>query len=235
MSIIQFPLELLQQIFLLADNPRFVKVCRTFRDAINAYPSLKIQWLLQRHGNDCQRALEEGQRWGFFDVTILQQLDATNYQRLLKAGKRNPPKQLLFTKRPLATRLFKEDDRDGRNYDLVKTLLERGALPDYPNGYPMVKSIQKGNAKMVKLLLDYNAKIDKLALTLIVNLNNYEIAKLLLEKGVAADGELLAMAAKKNNGRMMDLLKKYGAEPDKILMNHYDENPSYILHKHSLS
>jgi hypothetical protein len=219
--ITRLPVELLQEIFLLSDNPEFAAVCRTFRNVVS-HPSIKATWLVQRCGGDCQMALIEGQKWKFFDTVVLDQLDLINYQKHLKAGNNNPPKYIMYQRRPLATRLFKENDVDGRNYELVKILLERGASPDYPSSVPIYKSLGKGNMKMVKLLLEHHAQIHKLALKLMVKMDNYEIAALLLERGYAVDEELLTIAVKRENWVMVDLLKRFGAKPDNTLMKHYE-------------
>jgi len=101
--------------------------------------------------------------------------------------------------------------------DIVKLLLDNGTSPNAMMGSPLLIAVQSGNDYLVKLLLDYGAKLKILGDDLLSKLINndkisndkkYKIMKLLLDAG----GNLDINYSNPNfkiTQEMRDLLKKY--------------------------
>ncbi|CAG8532092.1 11589_t:CDS:1 [Diversispora eburnea] len=233
LNIQRLPLEVLQHIFILSSNPSFPLVSRNFHKAANSQASVKTQWLLHYFQGKCKSALQGGLKWRFFNKEILNQLDNIYYQQNLKIYEKmvgsyitkvipQPEKIIPYENRIIPQRFFSSPDPDGRLIELTKILLDRGASPNEPQGYPIAKSVQRGNIKMAKLLIQYKAKIDaaeNLALKLCVARNNLEMAKLLLDNGARAEDSFLATAVKKGFWEMKKLLKDYGATENAETIN----------------
>jgi hypothetical protein len=216
-TIEQLPLEILQEIFVLSENPDFAHTSRTFRTAASSRSSVKAQWLVNKYSGNYQFALRRGLRYRFFNKEILAQLDAMFYQSQLRQKKQDPQRVIPYERKSIQPRLFKTSDPDSACYELVKALLQRNASPDEPNGYPIVKSAQLGRLDMVKLLLEYraNAKTQgTLALMSCARRGHIEIAKLLLENEVMPDALSLRIAHQRKDWAMVKLLSDYGATPD---------------------
>lgn len=220
LNIQRLPLEVLQYIFILSSNPNFPLVSRNFHKAANSQASVKTQWLLYNFRGDCKKALYRGLKWRFFNKEILYQLDNFYHQQQQLQGRKKglPPDKIEriipYENRPIPQRFFNSSDPDGRLLELTKILLDRKASPNDPQGYPIIKSSQMGNIKMVKLLIRYKVRVDaedNLALKISVERNNLEMTKLLLDNGAKAKDSLLEVAAKRGLIDMYDLLKDYGA------------------------
>ncbi|GES86054.1 hypothetical protein GLOIN_2v1508861 [Rhizophagus clarus] len=178
LNIQQLPFEVLQQIFIFSSNPAFASVSRLFHYIANSQTSVKTQWLLHKFNHDCSKALYRGLKWRFFNKNILYQLDSIYYQTKCKKDEKGetsdkdkvisdkdkviPDKDKIipYKDRPIPQWFFSVSDPNNVYYELVKILLDRGASPNEPDGYPIIKSAQLGRLKMAELLISFDAKAD---------------------------------------------------------------------------
>jgi len=227
-NIQQLPFEVLQQIFIFSSNPAFASVSRLFHYIANSQTSVKTQWLLHKFNNDCPKALYRGLKWRFFNKNILNQLDSIYYQSKLKAGETSDKadKVIPYKERAIPQWFFNVSDPNDTYYELVKILLERGASPNEPDGYPIIKSAQLGRLEMARLLLSFEAKADikdNMALIVTAKSNNFEMVNLLLEK-VKPDSNALKVAVEKKNWKMAELLMTNGATPTPDVVEAFEKN-----------
>ncbi|CAG8500618.1 5286_t:CDS:1 [Acaulospora morrowiae] len=222
-NIQRLPLEVLQYIFILSGNPHFPRVSQNFYKAANSQTSVKTQWLLCKYKNDYKKAFFRGLKWKFFNKEILNQLDNLYQQQSIRDGVIPPPPEILCEGRPIPQWFF--GDSNDRLLELTEILLKRKASPNESEGYPIVKSVQIGNIRMVKLLIHYGAKVDirdNLALSVGVGKGNLEMVKLLLDHGAQPSSKTLKYAVEKGFGEIFELLKCYGAIEDLSVVNAFE-------------
>ncbi|KAG9303671.1 hypothetical protein G9A89_018568 [Geosiphon pyriformis] len=214
----RLPLEVLQHIFILSGNHHFCLVSKTFHQLATSQSSVKTQWLMHKYNYDHKLVLYRGLKWRFFNKDILSQLDSLYYQEQIKSGVVKPENVIPFDiKRVIPYRFFATPDCDGKAHEIVKTLLKRGASPDEPEGYPLLKSVALGQTHMVKLLLSAKAKVDmkdNLAIVISAKNNNLELAKLLIEHGAQPNAKALKESTSKQFRDMTNLLLDNGASPN---------------------
>ncbi|RGB36172.1 hypothetical protein C1646_92964 [Rhizophagus diaphanus] len=227
LKIQQLPFEVLQQIFIFSSNPAFASVSRLFHYIANSQTSVKTQWLLNKFNHDCPKALYRGLKWRFFNKNILYQLDSFYYQSKCKRGE-TLDKVIPYKGRPIPQWFFSVPDPNNVYYELVKILLDRGASPNEPDGYPIIKSAQLGRLKMAELLLSFGAKADikdNMALTVASKSNDFDMVKLLLNnEDVKADSNALKVAVEKKNWKMAEFLMSKGASPTPEVVEAFEKN-----------
>ncbi|KAF9209824.1 hypothetical protein BGZ49_000545 [Haplosporangium sp. Z 27] len=111
---------------------------------------------------------------------------------------------------PMPRRLFKSS----KHMPLIQVLLSRGASPSYPSHYPLVRSSQRGDADMVRLLLENGATPDIKALRWACVEEMNEVVDVFVERGVKPDGQCLSWCVEKGKLKMVDRLLKMGVIPD---------------------
>ncbi|RIA99255.1 hypothetical protein C1645_747729 [Glomus cerebriforme] len=225
-NIQQLPLEVLQQIFIFSCNPAFASVSRLFHYIANSQTSVKTQWLLHKFNHDCPKALYRGLKWRFFNKNILSQLDLIYYQSKVKIGETSDG-VIPYKDRPIPLWFFSVSDPNDIYYELVKILLNRGASPNEPDGYPIIKSAQLGRLKMAKLLISFGAKADtkdNMALIVASKSNDFEMVKLLLDSDVKADSNALKVAVEKKHWKMAEFLMSKGAIPTQEVVEAFEKN-----------
>ncbi|KAI1314610.1 receptor accessory protein 4 [Mortierella claussenii] len=110
----------------------------------------------------------------------------------------------------LPRRLFKSSDF----IPLIQILLSRGASPSYPLHYPLVRASQRGDVRMVKLLLAFGAPPEMKALRWACVEEHDDVVDIFLENGVRPDGQCLSWCVEKGKTKMIDRLLKLGVVPD---------------------
>ncbi|CDH55413.1 predicted protein [Lichtheimia corymbifera JMRC:FSU:9682] len=206
----QLPYELLTTIFIHSSNAQLPLVNRTFYYALYHCPEdVKLQWLLHRDKYVMGLALERGLRYRFFNQRLLDRFDAMHGTPIRLDNKMLPP------------HLFAECDP--QRHDLVVKLLERGASPHKPQGYPLIKSAQIGNLAMIKSLVAFGADPtakDNMALRVCAARDNKELVNYFLsDLGVKPDSETLKACVRKDLWDMVNLLIAHGAVPDLSTIN----------------
>lgn len=206
----QLPYELLTSIFIQSSNAQLPLVSRTFYYALYQCPEdVKLQWLLHRDNYVMALALEHGLRFRFFNQRLLDRFDAMHGSPIRLDNKMLPP------------HLFAECDP--RRHDLVVKLLERGASPHKPQGYPLIKSAQIGHLDMIKSLVAFGADPtakDNMALRVCAARDNKALVKYFLsDLGVKPDSETLKACVRKDLWDMVNILIAHGAVPDLSTIN----------------
>ncbi|KAG1448937.1 hypothetical protein G6F56_008802 [Rhizopus delemar] len=200
------PYELLSTIFILSTNPELPITCRAlYQQLYCCHDSLKIAFLLHRTKNDVNKLMEEASRFQFFNLSLINGMDQIAQHKLN------------FFKKKIPSRLFLEKANE-EHEKLISLLLERGADPNRPEGFPIFKSVSSGRMNLVKLLISYGAtpKIkNNRALKACVARNNFEMVNYLLDElKVVPDSETLEVCVKRNLWDMFQLLVDHGAVPD---------------------
>ncbi|CAG8442923.1 4686_t:CDS:1 [Ambispora gerdemannii] len=217
LTIEKLPVEVLQQIFIFSSNHNFPLVSRTFYQIATAHSSVKTHWLLHKVHYDFKHVLDRGLKWKFFNKDILLQLDNLYYQSQVNSESMKPTTFIPFDEGSIPPRLLTMPDPDGKAYEMVKILLDRGASPDEPQGYPLLKSVSLGRLAMARLLISYKANVsigDNSAMLISVDKNNFDMVKLLMEHGVKPDAKSLEKSIKKHLSEMTQFLLDHGAIPD---------------------
>ncbi|CAG8438643.1 8715_t:CDS:1 [Ambispora leptoticha] len=221
LTIEKLPVEVLQQIFIFSSNHNFCLVSRTFYQVVTTQSSVKTYWLLHKYNYNYKQVLNRGLKWKFFNKDILLQLDHLYYQSQQSNSELAKPATFIpYNERPIPSRLLSKPDPDGKAYELVKILLERGASPDEPQGYPLMKSASLGRLDMARLLLSYKANgsicvNDYSPMVISVGKNNFDMVKLLVEYGVKPDEKSLEISVKMNLREITQFLLDHGAVPNR--------------------
>ncbi|KAI9244120.1 hypothetical protein BDA99DRAFT_529471 [Phascolomyces articulosus] len=208
------PYELVCEIFILSSNPQLALVCPQLQ---HCSEHTKMDWLLYKcQGNKIQ-AVEEGLKYRFFSISLLEkfdQLQDDNDNNDSNNDKDGSPKRIRLDNRMLPPRLFISIE----THPLVRQLLERGASPHKPQGYPIIKSAQLGHLEMVKTLVSFGADAtvkNNMALRVSAARENTKIVLFFLDNlGVKPDSETLKHCVQKNLWDMVKLLVDHGAVPD---------------------
>lgn len=216
-GLFRLPFEILSKIFILSSNPELTIVNQyLFHQLHYSHNSLKIQFLMHKYRNDVTKAFEEAVKYPFFNLDLLKRLDKLQPQQeaqLSYKDKKIPAR--LFLQEPTATL----EERDA----IVLELLNRGACPNRPKGYPLIKSAQLGRLDRVKLLVDYGAEPtirNNMALRVCAARNNKEMVDYFLDDlKVKPDSETLKACVQKNLWEMIQVLVDHGAVPDMSTIN----------------
>lgn len=204
----QLPFEIITSIFILSSNPELPLVCTAlFQQLYRSPDDIKLEWLLFRHDNNITQALEAGLRFRFFSLSLLSKFDLRHGSEIRLTNKTIPPY------------MFASPDY----HDLVTTLLERGASPHKPQGYPIIKSAQIGNLQMVKTLVAHGADASargNMALRACAARANMEILLYFLDDlQIKPDSDTLNVCAQKELWHIVKILVDHGAVPDISTIN----------------
>ncbi|CAO3665069.1 hypothetical protein G6F70_005211 [Rhizopus microsporus] len=203
------PYEIISTIFIQSSNPSLPIVCKALYQQLYYCPdTLKIAFLMHRTKNDPEKALEEASRFRFFSYALMERLDKMTQRTVMFCNKKIPSR--LFLAEPTET--LQERDQ------LILALLERGASPNRPKGYPIIKSALLGRLDQVKLLVSFGADPtaqNNMALRACAGRNNREMVDYFLDElKVKPDSETLKVCVQKNLWDMFQLLVDHGAIPD---------------------
>ncbi|KAI7904491.1 uncharacterized protein BX663DRAFT_502574 [Cokeromyces recurvatus] len=205
------PFEILSNIFILSSNPHLPIVCRQLYNRLYFAPNfIKLQFIMYRAHNDLPKAFEHALRFPFFDMDLMHRFDNLN-------GKPIP-----YQDKKIPARLFLSESNT-LNDELVLALLERGASPNRPKGYPLIKSAQLGRLDQVKLLIKYGADPtirNNMALRVCAARNNRAMVDYFLDElKVKPDSETLKVCVHRNLWDMIQVLVDHGAVPDMSTIN----------------
>lgn len=203
------PFEILSQIFILSQNTQLPIVCKhLFNQLYHCHETIKIRFLMYRCNSNIEQTFEEAVKFPFFTIEMVKRLDAMF------------GKTVMFTDKKLPARLFLEEPKETlpQRDNVVVALLERGASPNRPKGYPLIKSAQLGRFEQVKLLVDYGADPtvrNNMALRVCAARNNKQMVNYFLDElKVKPDSETLKTCIQKNLWEMVQVLVDHGAVPD---------------------
>jgi ankyrin repeat protein len=211
-GLLKLPFEILSKIFIYSSNPDLPITSQHFyRQLYYCHNTIKLAFFLHRNHNNVQLAFEEAVRFPFFNQDLWQRFDKhhkTTYQ-----DKKIPAR--LFLQEPLDT----QQERDA----MILSLLERGASPNRPKGFPLIKSAQLGRLDTVKRLVAYGADPtlrNNMALRVCAARNNRPMVDYFLDElKVKPDSETLGVCVKKKLWDMFHLLVDHGAVPDMSTIN----------------
>ncbi|KAI8377321.1 hypothetical protein BD560DRAFT_390770 [Blakeslea trispora] len=207
-GLFQLPYEILSSIFILSGNPQLPIACRFFYNHLYYAPNTtKLAFLLYRANKDPQKALEDGIKFAFFDMDLL-----TRFDRLIDT--------VSLKDKKIPARLFLEEPKDTlqERDNIILGLLERGASPNRPKGFPLIKSAQLGRLDQVKRLINFGADPtirNNMALRVCAARNNRVMVNYFLDElKVKPDSETLKACVQKNLWEMIQVLVDHGAVPD---------------------
>ncbi|KAI9469124.1 MAG: hypothetical protein EXX96DRAFT_624027 [Benjaminiella poitrasii] len=209
------PFEIISSIFILSSNTHLPIVCRHLYNQLYYAPNfIKLRFLLYRSNNDIMKAFELAIRFSFFDMDLMDRFDKLNGKPISYQDKKIPAR--LF--------LSKDDkNKSDSNDKIVIALLERGASPNRPKGYPLIKSAQLGRLDQVKLLVKYGADPtirNNMALRVCAARNNRVMVEYFLDElKVKPDSETLKVCVHRNLWDMIQILVDHGAVPDMSTIN----------------
>ncbi|KAI8079079.1 uncharacterized protein B0P05DRAFT_571742 [Gilbertella persicaria] len=163
---------------------------------------------MHRAHQNPQQAFEDAVKFPFFDIDLLHRFDKLFGPDINYQDKKIPAR--LFLEEPSDTL----EERDA----LVIALLERGASPNRPRGFPLIKSAQLGRLDQVKRLVAYGADPtarNNMALRVCAARNNRAMVDYFLDElHVKPDSETLKTCVQKNLWEMFRVLVDHGAVPD---------------------
>jgi hypothetical protein len=208
-GLFKLPFEILSNIFILSSNTELTIVNQfLFHQLYYSHDSLKINFLMHKCHGDITKIFEEAVKYPFFNLELLKRLDTIQATQLSYKDKKIPAR--LFLQEPTETL----EERD----TIVLELLNRGACPNRPKGYPLIKSAQLGRLDRVKLLMGYGADPtirNNMALRVCAARNNREMVDYFLDDcKVKPDSETLKACVQKNLWEMIQVLVDHGAVPD---------------------
>ncbi|KAI9303399.1 hypothetical protein BJ944DRAFT_268483 [Cunninghamella echinulata] len=130
---------------------------------------------------------------------------------------------LSYEKKKIPPYLFHHPNQQQSHFELIQLLLQRGASPNKPKGYPIIKSAQLGRKDLIELLILHGADPsirNNMALRACVARNNKELTLYFLDElDVKPDSETLKVAVQKELWDMVQLLMDHGAVPDMATVN----------------
>ncbi|KAJ1647912.1 hypothetical protein IWQ61_010047 [Dispira simplex] len=131
----------------------------------------------------------------------------------------NPPTfwSLFYGHCRLSRRFFNYSSTPVPIQHFISAMLCRGVPGDEPLGFPLIKSVQLENMRMVRRLLQYGANLDVLdhaAIKLAVRRSDYQLTQLLLSHNAHPSSVALRCAIVEGNSKLAQLLLQYGAVPD---------------------
>ncbi|CAO3634492.1 unnamed protein product [Cunninghamella echinulata] len=130
---------------------------------------------------------------------------------------------LSYEKKKIPPYLFHNPNQQQSHFELIRLLLQRGASPNKPKGYPIIKSAQLGRKDLIELLIQHGADPsirNNMALRACVARNNKELTLYFLDElHVKPDSETLKVAVQKELWDMVQLLMDHGAVPDMATVN----------------
>ncbi|KAI9363559.1 hypothetical protein BD770DRAFT_379882 [Pilaira anomala] len=213
-GLFKLPFEILSNIFILSSNPELAITSQFFFHQLYYSPdTVKIKFLQYKYGGTLDRTFEEAVKFPFFNLEMLHRLDMMHGS------------QLSYKDHKIPARLFLQDPMDtlSARDAIVLELLERGACPNRPKGYPLIKSAQLGRLDRVKILINFGADptIRKnMALRVCAARNNKEMVLYFLDDlKVKPDSETLKACVQKNLWDMIQILVDHGAVPDMSTIN----------------
>ncbi|KAI9012695.1 hypothetical protein CLU79DRAFT_769762 [Phycomyces nitens] len=213
------PYEVLTKIFILSSNSQLPIVCRSISYMLyHCSNGIKVEWLLHRHKQSVQQALQASLNFPFVDRDLISRLDWLYQQQ-------NSDKSVIpLTNVMIPTRFFSDAKSEEDSREFVCMLLERGASPIKPKGYPIIKSAQLGRLEMVKLLVTFGADPtvrQNMALRVCAARNNKTMVSYFLDElKVAPDSETLKACVQKGLWDMVTILMEHGAVPDMSTVNY---------------
>ncbi|KAK9764588.1 hypothetical protein K7432_007769 [Basidiobolus ranarum] len=220
-SLNDLPIEILSYIFILSESCDLPLVSRRCYWVTTSQDYIKASWLLQKYGPNVIHAFQAGIRYRFFNQTVLSYLDQAYRKCNLKStetSESNTPLENIT----IPKRFFLEMEQSKSSLSFVRTFLERGASPNNPSGFPVIKSAQIAHIEMLDLLAEFQADLgvkDNMALSLSANRGHFEVVKKLLDLGVKPDSNALRFAVKKRHWNVVKLLMDNGAVPDMETLN----------------
>ncbi|KAI8987827.1 hypothetical protein BDF20DRAFT_832726 [Mycotypha africana] len=209
-GLFQLPFEILSHIFILSSNPALPVTCRhLYHHLYYCHDTIKIAFLLNRSNQNLQKAFEEAVKFNFFNSELMQRFERMDCN-------------IHFKNKKIPSRLFLLEPNEERD-QLIVALLKKGASPDRPKGYPLIKSAQVGNMDRVKLLISYGADPtikNQMALRVCAARNNRAMVNYFLDElHLKPDKETLKACVQKNLWEMIQILVDHGAVPDMSTIN----------------
>jgi hypothetical protein len=212
-GLFKLPFEILSEIFILSSNPNLTIVNQHFfQQLYHSHETIKIQFLRYKCLGNIQKAFEEAIKYPFFNKSLLKRFDQLIENLSYKDGK-------------IPARLFLQDPAENLDErdDMVLELLKRGASPNKPKGYPLIKSAQLGRLDRVKLLVSFGADStlrNNMALRVCAARDNKDMVNYFLDElKVKPDSETLKACVQKNLWEMIQILVDHGAVPDMSTIN----------------
>ncbi|CEP17575.1 hypothetical protein [Parasitella parasitica] len=207
-GLFKLPFEILSNIFVISGNPALPVVCKYLHHQLYfCHDSIKISFLLGRTQNNTEKAFEDAVKFPFFNLQLLHRFE--RMQSTLEYKDKKIPARL-FLQDPAETL----QERDS----IILALLEKGASPNRPKGYPLIKSAQLGRLDQVKLLITFGADAtirNNMALKVCAARNNRQMVDYFLDElHVKPDSETLKACVQKNLWDMFQVLVDHGAVPD---------------------
>ncbi|KAI8646656.1 hypothetical protein BD408DRAFT_410046 [Parasitella parasitica] len=207
-GLFKLPFEILSNIFILSGNPALPVTCKHLHQQLYlCHDSIKISFLLSRTQNDIEKAFEDAVKFPFFNMELLHRFERV--QPTLEYKNKKIPARL-FLQDPAETL----QERDS----IIVALLQKGASPNRPKGYPLIKSAQLGRLDQVKLLIAFGADAtirNNMALRVCAARDNREMVDYFLDElHVKPDSETLKACVQKNLWDMFQVLVDHGAVPD---------------------
>ncbi|CAO3630850.1 unnamed protein product [Cunninghamella blakesleeana] len=246
-TLLDLPHELLCEIFILSSNPNIPIVCKAlYYHFYYSSDYLKTKWLLVRHKDNLLQAFEGGLKFPFFSIQMIQDFDhlySYQQQQQLKIELLNHSNEIMneptttvnntnhnsitipYEQKKIPPYLFNHHHHHSMKNPLefIELLLKRGASPNKPKGYPLIKSAQLGRKDYIQLLIQYGADPtirNNMALRSSVARNNKELTLYFLEElNVKPDSETLKVAVQKEFWDIVQLLMDHGAVPDMDTVN----------------
>ncbi|KAL0074523.1 hypothetical protein F4703DRAFT_1892194 [Phycomyces blakesleeanus] len=218
--LIHLPCEVLTKIFILSSNPQLPLVCRSISYMLyHCSNGIKLEWLMHRHKYSIQKALQASLNFPFVNPDLI-----FRFYHLYQQQNNDINNVTLLTDVMIPTRLFSDAKPEDECLELTRLLLERGASPTKPKGYPVIKASQVGRLSMVKLLVAFGADPtvrQNMALRVSAARDNREIVSYFLDDlKVAPDSETLKACVQKGLWDMVTILMNHGAVPDMTTVNY---------------
>ncbi|GAA5803965.1 hypothetical protein HPULCUR_009450 [Helicostylum pulchrum] len=215
-GLFKLPFEILSTIFILSSNIQLPITSQFFyRQLYYCHDTIKIKFLQHKYETtNLDRIFEESVKFRFFNLDLLHRLDKLNNDSPLPYKDKKIPARL-FLSEPEETLSIRDE--------IVLQLLQRGACPNRPKGYPLIKSAQLGRLDRVKLLVQFGADAtvrNNMALRVCAARNNKEMVLYFLDElKVKPDSETLKACVQKNLWDMIQILVDHGAVPDMSTIN----------------
>ncbi|KAI7852150.1 hypothetical protein BDC45DRAFT_537721 [Circinella umbellata] len=205
------PFELVSEIFILSSNAQLTLVCPQLQHCSD---HTKVDWLLHKTHGNIIKAVQEGLKYRFFSISLLEKFDQKQQQQQQCHGNSDISTKIRLDNQMIPARLW----GTVATHTLAHQLLERGASPHKPKGYPLIKSAQLGYLDMVKTLVSFGADAtfnNNFALRASARRNNKEMVLYFLDNlGLKPDSETLKLCVQEDLWDMVTILVDHGAVPD---------------------